>query len=464
MLRRINIILATFCKYIYIKGKDMRKKLLLITLLTASTILVAGNYSRSNNMVTDHDTGLQWTDTPYTAAEKAVYNSRTEESGRTLKWINSKAYCTNLGDGWRLASINELLTIVDTSYYNPAMDPIFESALPLGFWSATLSTTVGGSAQGIGFLSGSVHNCGIDGAAKFVRCVRTGTTTPPPPPPPPTGDNIPPTADAGPDKTVQVNNPVTISGSGNDTDGDIVSYSWTRNGSFYTNEQIFEFTPSGTLPKTFVLTVTDDEGAKGTDEMVLTVTNDATPPPPTDNVPPTADAGPDKTVQVNNPVTISGSGNDTDGDIVSYSWTRNGSFYTNEQIFEFTPSGTLPKTFVLTVTDDEGAKGTDEMVLTVTNDATPPPPTDNVPPTADAGPDKTVQVNNPVTISGSGSSDSDGSIVAFEWMKQSTGQILSRSETFVFTPTGKLTKTLVLTVTDDKGATASDEMILTVTN
>ncbi len=119
---------------------------------------------------------------------------------------------------------------------------------------------------------------------------------------------------------------------------------------------------------------------------------------------------------------------------------------------------------MLTVTDDEGAKGTDEMVLTVTNDATPPPPTDNVPPTADAGPDKTVQVNNPVTLSGSGSSDSDGSIVAYEWKKQSNGQILSRSETFDFTPTGTLTKTLVFTVTDDEGATASDTMILTVTN
>ncbi len=452
----------------------MKKRLLFTTLLTASTILVAGNYSRSNNIVTDHNTGLQWQDVPYTAAEKAVYNSTTKESGRTLKWIHAKGYCSNLGNSWRLASIKELKSIVDTSNSNPAMDPIFQSALPFGFWSATLSTTTGGSAQGIGFASGKIHNCGTSGKAKYVRCVRTGGGgTPPPAPkppaptPPPTGDNNPPTADAGSDKTVQINTPVTISGSGNDSDGDIVSYRWTKNGSFYTNEQIFDFTPSGTNRKTFVLTVTDDEGAKDTDEMVVTVTNDATPPPPsTGNTPPTANAGSDKTVQVNTPVTISGSNSsDSDGAIVSYQWKKKSDGYilSKEEIFDFTPTGTKTKTIVLTVTDDEGAKDTDEMVVTVTNDATPPPPsTGNTPPTANAGSDKTVQVNHTVTISGSGS-DSDGKIVKYQWKKQSNGQVLANTATLNFTPSGTKTKTLVFTVTDDKGATSSDMMVLTVT-
>ncbi len=460
----------------------MRKKLLIVTLLTASTMLMAGNYTRSNNIVTDHDTGLQWQDQAYTNAERNAYNQNiaSAQTGKTQKWINAAPVCSNLnldGRGWRLPTINELNSIVDTRYYNPATDPIFENSEPLGYWSSTTYPENTTQARGIGFNSGGWHHCGKDGRIKFIRCVRTGTgggTTPPPPPPsvtpapppPPSGTNNPPTADAGPNKTVQVNNPVTISGSGNDTDGDIVSYRWTRNGTFYTNEQIFEFTPSGTRPKTFKLTVTDDEGAKGTDEMVLTITNDATPPPPpptTGNTPPTADAGPDKMVQVNHPVTISGSGNDTDGDIVSYRWTRNGTFYTNEQIFEFTPSGTRPKTFELTVTDDEGAKNTDEMVLTVTKDATPPPPTTgNTPPTADAGPNKTVQVNNPVTISGSGN-DTDGDIVSYQWTRKSDGSIWSNDKVLVFTPSGTRTKTFVLTVTDNDGATATDEMRLTVT-
>ena len=452
----------------YTKGKRMKKKLLIVALLTASTMVMAGNYSRANNMVTDHDTGLQWQDTPYTAAEKTAYNSRTKESGRVVKWNNAKGVCTKLGNGWRLASIKELLTIVDTGYFNPAIDPIFQSALPLGFWSATPSTTTVGAAQGVGFASGKVHNCGMNGPAKFVRCVRksSGGETPPTTPTPSPGENTPPTANAGPDKTVQVNNTVTITGSGNDSDGAIKSYQWKNKntGSIVANGETFDFTPSGTQPKTFILTVTDDEGAKDTDEMVLTVTNDATPPPPsTGNTPPTADAGSDKTIQVNHPVTITGGGSDSDGAIVSYQWKRksDGSIWSNDEILVFTPSGTRTKTFVLTVTDDAGAKDTDEMMLTVTNDAT-PPSTGNTPPTADAGSDKTVQVNNPVTISGSGS-DSDGSIVKYEWKKQSNGQVLSDKKTFDFTPAGTRAKTLVLTITDDKGATASDMMVLTVT-
>jgi len=456
----------------------MKKKLLLVTLLTASTMVMAGNYSRSNNIVTDHDTGLQWQDTPYTSAEKAVYNSRTQQTGRVTKWNNAKAVCTNAGNGWRLATINELKTIVDTNYFNPAMDPIFQSALPLGFWSATPSTSTG-SAQGIGFASGKVHNCGMSGPAKFIRCVRKGTggSTPPPPPPPgdnnpppppPSGDNNPPTASAGPDKTVQVNNSVTISGSGNDTDGDIVSYRWTKNGSFHSNEQSFDFTPSGTRNKTFELTVTDNDGAKATNEMVLTVTSDPV-PPSTGNTPPTADAGSAQTVQVNTPATLDGSKSiDSDGDIVAYQWKRksDGKIWSNEMIFDFTPSGTRTKTFVLTVTDDEGAKGTDEMVLTVSKDpvdvVTPPPSTGNTPPTANAGSNKTVQVNHAITISGT-ASDSDGTIKKYEWKKQSNGQILSNSKTLNFTPSGTRTKTLVFTVTDNDGATASDMMVLTVT-
>ena len=336
-------------------------------------MLIAGNYSRSNNIVTDHDTGLQWQDTPYTAAEKAVYNSRTQEHGRVTKWVNAAAVCSNAGNGWRLATIQELFTLVDRNYYNPAMDPIFQSGIGLGFWSSTLSTTVGGSAQGIGFEGGYIHNCGMSGPAKFIRCVRTGGSTTPPPPPP-AGDNVPPTADAGPDKTVQVNTPATIIGSGSDSDGAIVSYQWTRksDGSVWSNDEVLVFTPSGLRPKTFVLTVTDDEGAKGTDEMILTVSKDPvddTPPPPsTGNTPPTADAGPDRTVQVNTPVTIVGKASDSDGSIVAYEWKKqsNGQILSRSATLNFTPTGTRTKTLVFTVTDDQGAKASDSMILTVT--------------------------------------------------------------------------------------------------
>ena len=445
----------------------MKKKLLIVSLLTASTMLIAGNYSRSNNIVTDHDTGLQWQDTPYTAAEKAVYNSRTQEHGRVTKWVNAAAVCSNAGNGWRLATIQELFTLVDRNYYNPAMDPIFQSGIGLGFWSSTLSTTVGGSAQGIGFEGGYIHNCGMSGPAKFIRCVRTGgsTTPPPPPPPPPAGDNVPPTADAGPDKTVQVNTPATIIGSGSDSDGAIVSYQWTRksDGSVWSNDEILVFTPSGTSPKTFVLTVTDDGGATATDEMILTVTSE-----PVGNTPPTANAGGDQNIVTGTLVTLDGSGSsDANSDALTYSWSftnrpagstamLTGSTTVNPT---FTPD--LDGNYVVQLIVNDGTVDSTPDSMTVMAGATPPV---NIPPTADAGPDKTVQVNNPVTISGIGSSDSDGTIVSYQWVRQSNGQVMADTETFTFTPTGTRTKTYILTVTDDQGATASDMMVLTVTS
>ena len=64
-------------------------------------------------------------------------------------------------------------------------------------------------------------------------------------------------------------------------------------------------------------------------------------------------------------------------------------------------------TITLTVTDDDGGTDSDDVVITVDD-----------PPTADAGPDQTVSDSDKsgselVTLDGSGSSDSDGTIVSY---------------------------------------------------
>ena len=279
----------------------------------------------------------------------------------------------------------------------------------------------------------------------------------------------PPTANAGADKTVQVNHTITISGNGSDSDGSIVKYQWKRtdDNSVVSNSKSFSITPSGTKTKTFVLTVTDNQGTTASDTMVLNVTKD---PIEGGNTPPKANAGADKTVQVNNPITITGSTDDSDGTVVKYQWKRmdTNSIVSNSKSFHITPSGTRAKTFVFTVTDNQGTTASDTMVLTVTegpveegNQVGTTSPT-NTPPTADAGPDKIVQVDHTVTILGSGS-DSDGSIVKYTWKKQGDDRILSNSESIEFTPSGTRSKIFVFSVTDDEGKTASDTMVLTVT-
>lgn len=95
------------------------------------------------------------------------------------------------------------------------------------------------------------------------------------------------------------------------------------------------------------------------------------------------------------------------------------------------------------------------------------PPVDvNVAPVADAGADSfPVCVSHggtSVTLSGTGSTDSDGTIASYEW-KDSDGDVIGTSATATVTlPLG--THTFTLKVTDDDGASDTDDVVVTVTD
>lgn len=99
-----------------------------------------------------------------------------------------------------------------------------------------------------------------------------GTTVPPPP------VNNPPTANAGPDQTLTLpNGSVTLNGTGTDSDGTISSYLWT-DGSVVISGKSLSLTFNSAGSYTYNLTVTDDKGATGTDQVTITVK--PAPPPP----------------------------------------------------------------------------------------------------------------------------------------------------------------------------------------
>ncbi len=101
---------------------------------------------------------------------------------------------------------------------------------------------------------------------------------------PPTVGQVPPTADAGPDVTVQVNKTVTITGTGTDIDGTIASYEWKYGTTVVATTASFNYTPDTVGTATLTLTVTDNDGLTATDSMNLTVTaaDDGTPTDPDD--------------------------------------------------------------------------------------------------------------------------------------------------------------------------------------
>ena len=177
--------------------------------------------------------------------------------------------------------------------------------------------------------------------------------------------NLPPTAEAGPpqahtDTNRDGSESVTLAGSGTDPDGTIVSFVWTVGGTRYSGPS-----PAISLnvgAHTLTLTVTDDDGATGSDTVQITISEP-------DNLPPTAEAGPpqahtDTNRNGSESVTLAGSGTDPDGTIVSYVWTEG----TTQHATVASPTlslGVGVHTLTLTVTDDDGATGSDTVQITI---------------------------------------------------------------------------------------------------
>jgi 5-hydroxyisourate hydrolase-like protein (transthyretin family)/predicted esterase len=101
----------------------------------------------------------------------------------------------------------------------------------------------------------------------------------------------------------------------------------------------------------------------------------------TTNQPPTANAGANQTITLpTNSVTLTGSGSDADGTIVSYAWTKvsgpAGGMITTPSQASTTVTNLAEGSYVfrLTVTDNSGATATSDVTITVNAATTPPPP------------------------------------------------------------------------------------------
>jgi ribosomal protein L14 len=278
--------------------------------------------------------------------------------------------------------------------------------------------------------------------------------------------NQPPIASAGSDITLILPvNSTTLNGSGTDPDGTIAGYVWSRVSGPTTFTLGTANAATTTLSNlvqgiyTFRLTVTDNNGATGTDDVIVTVNAAA-------NLPPTANAGSDITLTLSvNSTTLNGSGTDPDGTIAGYAWTRVSGPATYTLGTANAATTTLSNlvagiyVFSLTVTDNNGATATDNVTVTV-NAAV------NQPPTASAGSDITLTLPvNSTTLNGSGT-DPDGTITGYAWTR------ISGPATYTLGTANAATTTLSnlvqgvytfrLTVTDNSGATATDDVIVTV--
>lgn len=275
--------------------------------------------------------------------------------------------------------------------------------------------------------------------------------------------NNPPTVNAGTDKSIYLpTDQVLLTGTATDSDGSITSILWEkRSGPAVTllNQTTLSFTADNLVLGTYVfrLTVTDDKGASSFDEVTVQVLQA--------NQSPVAKAGNDKIITLpTNTVVLNGSGTDTDGSIASYQWTKvsgPASSQSNANTANLTVTGMVQGTYVfgLTVTDNNGATGYDEVKVTV--NAAPV----NTPPTANAGSDKTITLpTNSITLTGT-ASDPGGSVASTLWSKKSGPAASMANQNTVSLSLTNLVAgvyTFTLTVTDNLGATATDDVIVTV--
>jgi Carbohydrate binding module (family 6)/Secretion system C-terminal sorting domain len=184
--------------------------------------------------------------------------------------------------------------------------------------------------------------------------------------------NQPPIDNAGLDKTITLpTNSVTLTGSGSDPDGTIKSYSWSKisGPSQYTitSPSSASTTVTGLVQGIYIfrLTVTDNAGATATDDVQVTVLGAA-------NIPPVAMAGPDQTITLpTNSVSLTGSGTDADGSVISYNWSKISGptqyAIDNSNIADPVISNLVAGTYTfrLTVSDNQGASATDDMNIVV---------------------------------------------------------------------------------------------------
>ncbi|MFO8050458.1 MAG: FG-GAP-like repeat-containing protein [Thermoplasmatota archaeon] len=404
-------------------------------------------------------------------------NGGGSTGGASFTWTDNSSGLPSSGGDWNQIELGDLdgdgdLDMI-ASKNSENRSRIYLNNLP-NSWTELFSSSplyLGSGADGYGANFGDWDG---NGELDAVACSWGGgvdawiidrdTVTPPP-------ENRPPMPDAGEDQEVMLGETVFLDGTESfdhedapdgDADGDLLVYDWNvtgyppgsliRDGSLSPSDSSAEpfFVPdtAGTYTLTLSVRDTDDAWSNLSDEdnVMITVIKP--------NDPPVADAGSDVSGMVSNELFFDGSDSyDEDGEIVDYQWSCTSHSVTingqGTDTASFVPDTATTYNFRLRVKDDNDSwSGYDLVNATVVN------PGQNMPPTADAGPDQEIMLGDEVTLDGSGSRDNDGEIVTWEWTCTSHTVEFSNanSSSPSFTPSEADTYSIDLRVRDDNGS------------
>ncbi len=240
-----------------------------------------------------------------------------------------------------------------------------------------------------------------------------------------------------------------------DSDGTLVLYEWNFGDGVITSTNsgvptlAHVYTISGTYVAT--LTVVDNEGARSSSSVSVTVRNLV-------NQVPVANAGPDRRIAVGQRITFDARGSsDSDGTIVIYKWnfgdgTSDGGLQV-QHIYQNVGSYTV----TLSIEDNDGAISTDTALVRVVAVGTNPVAVITVLPNTNIA-----YLGFPLEFSGIGSYDLDGTLVDYQWNFGDGTSSRGVQVHHTYETLGNYVVTL--TVTDNDGLTGTVTVPLQVIN
>ncbi len=278
-------------------------------------------------------------------------------------------------------------------------------------------------------------------------------------------DITPPTANAGPNATINEDLPNTFDASGSSDNVAISNYAWDIDAGDGVDWNNPEYSGAGLLnpvhtysePGTYTVTlnVTDTSGNWNLDTVIITIL-DATQP--------ISDAGSDDSVDEDSPYTFNATNSTDNVGILSYAWdidADDGVDWLNPDYNGAMPVHIYsePALYMVTlnVTDAEGNWALDTLWIDVQ---------DVTKPTADAGLDETVNEDSPYSFNASASADNVG-VILYEWdidysdgVDWASPDYTGISPTHIYTESGNYIVTL--RATDSQGNWDTDTMAITV--
>ena len=250
---------------------------------------------------------------------------------------------------------------------------------------------------------------------------------------------------------------ITLSANASDPDGTISSIQFEANGTTLAPGNNLSWLPPTFGAYTIKVTATDDKGATATSQITITVREKTNNQPPTVSIttPTNGQVFEQETLTA---ITLSANASDPDGTIDTIQFEANGTTLTQGNNINWTPIAFGDYTIKVTATDDMAATTTDQINITIQQK------TDNQPPTVSITQPTNQQVFEQevltaITLSAN-ASDPDGTIDTIQF--EADGTTLTQGNNLNWLPPAFGDYTIKVTVTDNKGATATSQVTITV--